>query len=406
MEQNQAYVLTSNGRPANAIQAADFILLSAINKGASDIHLGTHSSGEAPLLVRFRTHGRLLLINAAFLFPIYKEVMARIKVLAGLNMTEVGVPQEGYANVVTPTGPAVLRVSSIPGPQGEEMVIRVQKGMPDEQTIANMGMTQDHLAQLESLIFQKSGLVIINGPASSGKTQTIYSILRTLATPEKKILTAEDPIEGQIPWVSHLPVTRKTSFGMLARSFVRQDPDVVFIGEVRDEESALTTVQLAQTGNLVLTTLHTRDSVGVISRLISFGVASNFVAGTLIGSLAQRLVPALCAACRVAYTPEPATAEFLHSLYPIPQDATFFTGGPGCERCVGGYSGRRAVFEMLTLDSELSEMVERQCTQTDIFQIAKQKGLKTLVEDMLDSVYSGFVDLNSVRGYLLAARPR
>jgi len=404
---NQPYRLQPTvGKPTNATQAVDFLISAALKRNASDIHLGVNHTAAVPepFLLRFRTHGKLQLMNGAFLLPIYKEVISRIKIMAGLNTTEIGTPQDGQINVLTLDGAVVLRVALIPGPEGDELVIRVQRAESEnkEIAIANLGMEPEVQDQLVRLINQKSGLIALNGPAGSGKTSTIYAILKQLASPERKVLTAEDPIETRIPFVSHTQVSSKTNFSALARAFMRQDSEVIFIGEVRDEESASATVQLAQTGHLVLTTMHTRDAIGVIARLEAFEIHSNFIANSLIGSLAQRLIPTLCLKCRVPHQLDGPTLALLQEMGSPQKPPSFFKAGPGCPQCTSGYSGRKAVFELFVVDSELADMINRTCSRTEIFEVARAKGMRTLVDDMLSNVYAGITDVHSVKGYLFS----
>ncbi len=401
MDRNQAYTLQPvAGRPANAAQATDYLIASALKMQASDLHLGVNHTDVVPepYLLRIRTHGKLQVVRAPFLAPLYKEVVGRLKVLAGLNTTEIGTPQDGQINVISPEGAIVLRVSIIPGPDGDEIVIRIQRSQNQKRTLATLNMPKELELQLTTLINQKSGLLVLNGPAGSGKTSTIYSILETLASPEKKVLTAEDPIETRLPYVSHTQVSPKTNFSALARAFMRQDSDVIFIGEVRDEESAGAAIQLAQTGHLVLTTLHTRDALGVIPRLEAFDIHSNFIASTLIGSLSQRLIPKLCEKCRVPFMPDPATTAQLISILRPPSKTTLYKPGKGCENCIAGFAGRIAVFELLVIDPEISDLINRRGSRQELFDLARSKGFKTLAENVLLNVYAGHTDINSVKG--------
>jgi general secretion pathway protein E len=405
MDRNQPYVLQNvPGRPANAAQATDFLIAAALKMQASDVHIGVNQSNQIPepFLLRMRTHGKLQVVSAPFLAGMYKEMVNRLKVLAGLNTTEIGTPQDGQINVLSSEGIIVLRLSIIPGPDGDEIVIRIQKSQVEKRNISKLGMSPTMEAQFSKIIHQKSGMIVLNGPAGSGKTTTIYTVLETIASPEKKVLTAEDPIETRLPYVSHTQVTSKTNFNVLARAFMRQDSDVIFIGEVRDPESASAAVQLAQTGHLVLTTLHTRDAIGVIPRLEAFEIHSNFIASSLIASLSQRLIPQLCKNCRQPYMPDPETTAQLIQLMRPPAQTTLFKAGPGCPQCILGFAGRRPVFELFVVDPELSDMINRRCTKQELFAAARKKGFKTLAEDILLNVYVGNTDLNSVKGLVFA----
>ena len=391
------------GRPTSVQQIVDFIILQAIKSKASDLHLGLTNQGTAgglTYMLRFRVHGKLQVVRTEFIGSNHREIITRLKVLAGLSTTDVAQPLDGQINMNTPEGALVLRLSFIPNPEGEEVVIRVQRAqrIPAPE---HLGMTGEMLKSITGLLGQKSGLIVINGPAGSGKTTTIYSLLQAIASPEKKIITAEDPIELRLPYVSHTAVGRNTSFAQLSKAFMRQDADVIFIGEVRDPESAEAAVQLAQTGHLVFTTLHTRDALGVIPRLEAFGIHPNFIASSLIGSLAQRLVPKLCPKCRVDDTTlDEGTIYYMKEILPMFQGAKIKKAGPGCPDCTGGFLGRLPIYELLTLTPRISDLINRKAAQKELLEVAQESGMLTLAQEALIRVYSGHVEFNSIKGYL------
>jgi type II secretory ATPase GspE/PulE/Tfp pilus assembly ATPase PilB-like protein len=400
---NNVYELVARpGRPNSVQEIVDFIILNAIKTKASDVHLGISSqAGAAGLayMLRFRVHGKLQAVKTDFIGSNHKEILTRLKVLAGISTTEIGTPQDGQINMNTPEGSLVLRLSFVPNPEGEEVVIRVQRGQripPPDQ----LGMTAEMYDQISTLLQQKSGMIVVNGPAGSGKTTTIYSLIGALASPEKKILTAEDPIELRLPYVSHTAVGKNTSFAQLSKAFMRQDADVIFIGEVRDPDSAEAAVQLAQTGHLVFTTLHTRDALGVIPRLEAFGIHPNFIASTLIGSLAQRLVPRLCSKCRQPAEYDEATQQYLNSILPMFQGTKLRKAGPGCADCTGGYQGRIPIYELFTPNAKTTDLINRRASQKEILDAGKAGGMLSLGQEALIRVYSGHVDFNAVKGYI------
>jgi type II secretory ATPase GspE/PulE/Tfp pilus assembly ATPase PilB-like protein len=354
------------------------------------------------LLLRFRVHGRLQTVKSDFMLTHYKEVVSRFKVLGGINTADVSGPQDGQISLLTSEGAMTLRLNIIPTPDGDEIVGRLQRGQKSA-ALQDLGMTREMLAKITQLLQQKSGLIIINGPAGSGKTTTIHAFLAALASAERKIVTAEDPIEARLPFVSHTAVTPKTSYAQLARAFMRQDADVIFIGEIRDADSAEAAVQLAQTGHLVFSTIHTRDALGVIPRLESFGISPNFIASTLIGSLAQRLMPRLCPSCRVPTTLDDRTKQLIQATLPPPPNATFYRSGPGCQACGIGITGRMPFYELLVVDSQLSEMINRRVPRAELLSAARQKGTFSLAQEALVRVYGGYADLDSMRGYLATA---
>ncbi|HUP56718.1 MAG TPA: ATPase, T2SS/T4P/T4SS family, partial [Bdellovibrionota bacterium] len=402
-ERSTIYELRPNTtRPGTVPEIVDYLLNQAIKMKASDLHLGLAQVQGAGLgiILRVRVHGKLQLVKSDFLMANYKEIVARLKIMAGINTTEASGPQDGNISLMTPEGLMTLRLNIIPAPEGDEVVGRLQRAQKSP-TLAELGMTREMMAKIPQLLQQKSGLIVINGPAGSGKTTTIHACLSALAGPEKKVVTAEDPIELRLPFVSHTAVSAKMSFAALARSFMRQDADVIFIGEIRDADSAEAAIQLAQTGHLVLTTLHTRDAAGVIPRLEAFGIHPAFIAGTLIGSLAQRLVPRICPSCRLPGHVDDQAKKAMMEALPPPPSAQFYKTGPGCASCSGGVAGRMAFYELLAVDSVLSEMINRRASRAELLAAARSRGMFSLVQEALVRVYGGYVDLESVRGYLM-----
>lgn len=395
------------GRPTNAIEAVDYIIASALKLKASDIHLAPNTpTAENPdrYLLRFRVYGKLQPVRTGFITNNYNEIIARFKVLAEMSSSEIGLPLDGQLVVSVDKEQVVLRISTIPSQGVEELVIRVQRNNNQNLSISNLQMTETMRSRLKKVTQQKSGLIVLNGPAGSGKTTTIYSIINSLASPERKIITAEDPVETRLPYVNHTQVTAKMNFASLSRAFMRQDADVIFLGEIRDEESAQTALQLAQTGHLVLTTIHSRDAIGVVSRLETLDVHPNNIATTLICSLGQRLIPALCAACKVPDMPDQPTMDLMNSILEMPAVTQFYKAGPGCASCVGGYSGRIPLFELFIVDTELSDAINQRQSKLQLTALAREKGMSTLAEEALLRLYYGYTDLVSIQSYLSAAQ--
>lgn len=403
---NAVYELVPrNTRPNSVPEIVDALLLQAIKLKASDMHLGLTqiaNSQELGYMLRFRVHGKLQVVKTDFIGFNQKEVITRLKVLAGLSTTDIGVTQDGMISLLTPEGPIVLRLNFLPNPEGEEVVGRFQRAAKTPQP-EQLGMTREMLQAIQNLARQKSGLLVINGPAGSGKTTTIYSLLNSISSPERKIITAEDPIELRLPYVSHMAIGKQTNFAQLSRAFMRQDADVIFIGEVRDLESAEAAIQLAQTGHLVVTTLHTRDAIGVIPRFEAFGIHPNFIASALIGSLAQRLVAKLCPQCKVETQLDEATAQFCEGILPVFQGAKIYQAGPGCPQCNSGYAGRIPVYELLVVTPKISDMINRKASRAEIQQVAQNNAMLTLSQEALLRMYLGHVDFASIRPYLVAA---
>lgn len=403
MEKKQPYMLgLPRGKPTTPPEIVDYIIATGVRLNASDIHIGINQSAsiKEPYLLRYRIHGKLQPVKAEFLSGNFKEIISRIKVIADMNTTDPGLPQDGQFQATTTEGGVVLRISTVPCADLEEVVIRIQKGVEKILPLDQLTMSMAMLKKIQALVRQKSGLIVLNGPAGSGKTTTIYSILSSIASAEKKVITAENPVESRIPYVSHIQITPKASFAALARSFMRQDCEVIFIGEIRDAESAEIAIQLAQTGHLVLTTLHTRDSFGVIQRLENFDIHTSYIASTLIASLAQRLVPKLCPSCRVPAPFDEAMIKRFTRILPKNDNSPLFKAGSGCPMCVGGYSGRVPVYELLTVDSEISELIAGKRPRQEILQNVRTKGMLLLPEEMMIRFYAGLTDYESIHSYI------
>jgi type II secretory ATPase GspE/PulE/Tfp pilus assembly ATPase PilB-like protein len=402
MSAEAAHVMQNVRTPETPSQIVDYILLSALKFNASDVHLSVsqHENASEPFSLRFRINGRLQVVKSDFLKSKYREVVARLKVLASMDSTDNRSAQDGQFVVHGPSGEVAVRMSTIPSGAHEDVVLRIQARAADSYSLDRLLMTKQMSAVFQNIIHQRSGLIVLNGPAGSGKTTTIYSVLATLASPRKKIVTAEDPVEMRLPFVNHFQVTQRLDFAFLCRAFMRQDADVIFIGEVRDTDSAQAAVQLAQTGHLVLTTLHTRDAIGVIPRLEAFDVHPNFIASTLIASLSQRLIERLCKECKVAYDPDPVLLSYADTIQRAPNNVTYYRAGRGCERCTGGVADRIPVFELFVVDPELSDMISRDVPKLDIRKRALEKGMRLLEQEILLRVYAGHIDISTVRGYI------
>ncbi|MCB0341157.1 MAG: Flp pilus assembly complex ATPase component TadA, partial [Bdellovibrionales bacterium] len=386
-----------NSRAINTINKADHapeivenILKIALQLNASDIHIGGNNvaNSQNPYLLRYRVNGRLQEVDSKFLTATFTEVIARIKILSKMDITAHAIPQDGKFNIQANGENINFRVNVAPGINNiEEVCMRINRSKTKEIALQDMLMTEAMREQVDQLIHQKSGIFIINGPAGQGKTTTIYAILKELAGPNTKIVTAEDPVEKELPYITHNQITNKVTFADLGRSFMRQDAEVIFIGEIRDEDSAFSAQQLAQTGHLVLTTIHTRDSIGVIGRLEAFSIDPNSIASTLIGSLAQRLVPALCQKCKVVDALPQDVLDKINPILPIPEGVELFKKGPGCQHCnqylnqqvvSSGIKGSLPIFELFVVDDEIAEMINQRKSKVDIAHLARSKGMLSL----------------------------
>ncbi len=376
---------------APVVRFVDRMLSQGIRERASDIHFEPF---EGEFKVRCRVDGTLR--DVASPPPqLALPVISRLKVLAGLNIAERRLPQDGRIHVGTDGRAVDLRVSTLPTQSGESVVLRVLDQSAAPPALAELGLAAGLEAGLREVIRRPNGIVLVTGPTGSGKTTTLYSCLRLLNAPEIKILTAEDPVEYEIDGVMQLPVNPAIglTFAAALRSFLRQDPDVLMVGEIRDLETAQIAIQAALTGHLVLTTLHTNDAAGAITRLIDMGVEPYLLCATLEAVLAQRLVRCVCPGCGEPDEPAPALLAQL-GLTPDRLAGWNCRRGRGCEACRHtGCRGRTGVFEWLRMNEPLRELVMRRAPAVVIKQQAVEQGMETLRSAGLRAVCTGRTSL-------------
>jgi type IV pilus assembly protein PilB len=386
--------LTQLADQTPVVRLVNGMLAQAICDRASDIHFEPF---EDELRVRYRLDGALhdLAPSARHLAL---PVISRLKVLANLNIAERRVPQDGRIRL-TQAGRAVdLRVSTLPTQHGESVVLRILDQGALDLDIAQLGLPANVRTGMEEVIRRPNGIFLVTGPTGSGKTTTLYSGLRAINSTELKILTAEDPVEYEIEGVMQLPVNPAIglTFAAALRAFLRQDPDVVMVGEIRDPETAQVAIQAALTGHLVLSTLHTNDAVGAVTRLTEMGVEPFLLAATLEAVLAQRLVRRLCRDCQVSYAPAGA------DLQQVGLDCGTLAGRPffkphGCAQCNHtGYHGRMGLFEWLRLTEPLRELVLQPAPTRRIQQLAVAQGMQTLREHGVARLLDGETSLEEV----------
>jgi type IV pilus assembly protein PilB len=338
------------------INLVNYLVLQAIRKCASDIHIEPSRKFGT---VRFRIDGQLV----EMLRPrrdIYPAIISRIKVMARLDIAEQRVSQDGRCQVVADGKEVDLRVSTLPTVLGEKIVIRVLDKQRLTFNLDELGIPPDTLAMVKLLLKKPHGLMLVTGPTGSGKTTTLYSALELIKSVNRNIVTVEDPVEYQIELVNQVQadVGRGMSFASALRSILRQDPDVIMVGEIRDAETAQVAVQAALTGHLVLSTLHTNDSVSAITRMMDMGIESYKLAAALVGVVAQRLVRTICPHCRTTYYPR---AEFLDALHYKGDKHRSFAKGEGCRECFdSGFKGRTGIYEVLPATAELRRMIADQ----------------------------------------------
>ena len=372
---------------APVIRLLNAILSEAVKERASDIHLEPY---ERELEVRFRIDG-ILYRRLSPPKVLQEALVSRVKIMAGLNIAEKRLPQDGRIRVIVAGRDVDIRVSIIPTAFGERTVLRLldrQKGLI---SLADIGLGETGIQAMERLLTRTSGIILVTGPTGSGKSTTLYAALNRLNSPEKNIITIEDPVEYQIRGIGQIQVNPKIDLTFAAglRSILRQDPDIVMVGEIRDAETAEIAMQASLTGHLVLSTLHTNDSATAIARLIDMGIEPFMVASSLSAVLAQRLVRRICPHCREPYAPERDYAG-------ISLPATLYRGR-GCNHCLGiGTWGRTGIYELLPIDAELCSMIIRRVPAGGIKEHAVARGMRTLRDDGLAKAAAGITTIEEV----------
>lgn len=372
---------------APIIRMVNAILSQGVQERASDIHVEPF---EKHLDVRYRIDG---ILHKRLSPPrvIHSGIVSRIKIMANLNIAENRLPQDGRIKLKLSGKEVDIRVSTVPTQHGERVVMRLLNKSDVKFSMETMGFSPDLLVQIRNVIAEPNGIVLVTGPTGSGKSTTLYAFLSELNSEDRNILTAEDPVEYEIDGVGQVQVQEKIglTFANALRSFLRQDPDIILVGEVRDQETGRVAIQAALTGHLVISTLHTNDSASAVTRMVDMGVEPYLITSTVRAVLAQRLVRVICTKCRTGYKPEPKElADF--GLKPSDLKGGKLFRGAGCEHCVQtGYRGRMGIFEFLTLDEELQRVVLRGADSETLKQHALKKGLKTLREYGRQKVIDG-----------------
>jgi len=379
---------------APVIRLVSLLLFEAVQQQASDIHLHPY---EDRLVVRMRIDGELF---DMFSLPggVQEEVVSRVKVMARMNIAEKRLPQDGRATAQVGERAIDLRVSTVPTSHGERVVIRVLDKSVRLYTLGELGMDPRTLRRFADLIEVEHGLILVTGPTGSGKTTTLYAALCQIDSKQQNILTLEDPIEYQLDGISQIQISEKRgmTFASGLRSVLRQDPDIIMIGEIRDHETAVMAIQSALTGHLVFSTLHTNDAASAVTRLLDLGIEPYLVGSSLVGVLAQRLVRRVCSQCAQAYEPVESDLELLRHL-PDTGERPRFRKGAGCPSCRGtGYHGRAGCFELLMVDEEIRRLVSARATSAQIGEAARRGGMRSLCEDGMMKAAAGITTLEEV----------
>ncbi|GFO57468.1 hypothetical protein GMSM_44750 [Geomonas sp. Red276] len=378
----------------SAVQMLNEILGKALECGATDIHFETY---EDDVDVRIRVDGMLRSLTTALDNDNINTMVSRIKILAGLDIAERRRAQDGrIAALYEVEGKkrnVDFRVSVVPGPFGEDVVMRVLDSSNPLIDLEKLGFTRDVMIQFEQIAANPEGLILVAGPTGSGKTTTLYSALQRINTPENKILTVEDPVEYSFAKINQKQITASMDFAEYARSFMRHDPDIILIGEIRDEETAAAAMRAAQTGHLVLSTLHTNDAVRTVSRLMTLGIDAGLISSSLLGALSQRLVRKLCEKCKTETVPTERERE----LFNLSADDRRYFTAPGCEACSGsGLKGRTGIHELFIPDDEIADMISAEQSVHIIRRRAIEKGMRSLLNDALTKARQGIIPLSEI----------
>jgi len=378
---------------APVVRLVNVMILQAVRQRASDIHIEPQ---ENRVRIRYRIDGTLYNVMTP---PkhIQPALVSRVKIMAEMDIAERRLPQDGRISLQVENREVDVRVSTIPTVFGEKVVMRILDKGAAIVGIEKLGLLIENHQRFESLISHPYGILLLTGPTGSGKTTTLYSILSRLNSTERNIISIEDPVEYQLTGVNQVQVNPKAglTFAGGLRSFLRQDPDIIMVGEIRDEETARIAIHAALTGHLVLSTLHTNDAAGAVTRLVDMGIEPFLVASSLVGVIAQRLVRILCERCRRSYTPAPEVLQRLGSSLSISSAAasngevTFYRP-VGCEFCNNiGYRGRTGIFEILLVDEPVKALVTRRATVSEIKEAAMRGGMWTLAKDGLEKSLLG-----------------
>jgi len=374
------------------IKLVNYVIYHAVKDGASDIHI---EPGDNILRIRYRIDGRL---NEKLRppFQMHAAVTSRVKIMAGLDISERRLPQDGGIHVMMDKRPIDLRVSTMPGRNGEKVVIRVIDNDKASVNLEKLGFGYETLKQWRKLISMPNGIVLVTGPTGSGKSTTLYACLQELNADDTNICTVEDPVEYNLAGVNQFQVNEKAgfTFANALRALLRQDPDIMMVGEVRDGETARLATQAALTGHLVLSTLHTNDAPSAITRLFNLGIEPYLVGATVCGVLAQRLVRKLCQNCKEQYDPSPNEARQMEKFVG-PVEKLF--KAKGCSRCRNlGYSGRIGVYELLVPDDVMIERISQGATLNEIRDLGQKLGMRPLRHDGMEKIKAGITTLEEI----------
>jgi type IV pilus assembly protein PilB len=378
---------------APVVRLANIIISKAIAEKASDIHV---EPSKEQLRIRYRTDG---ILSDAMILPKRAQapLISRFKIMAEMDIAEKRSPQDGRISANIEGKPYDFRVSTLPAVFGEKLVMRVLDKSSIGVGLNKLGFLPHTFEMFEAMISRTYGIILVTGPTGSGKSTTLYSVLAKLNSGEKNILTIEDPVEYELPGItqSMVNVRANLTFATALRAMLRQDPNIIMVGEIRDSETALISIEAALTGHLVLSTLHTNDAPGAIARLLDMGVESFLIASSIVGVLAQRLLRTICVKCKEPYTPPKDAIKRLGMNIDLldKSDVTFYRG-KGCDYCKGtGYKGRIGVYELMPISDKVRELILARASSYAIREAANEAGMQGLKDDAMEKILLGITTL-------------
>ncbi|MFG0257545.1 MAG: GspE/PulE family protein [Phycisphaerales bacterium JB043] len=374
------------------IKLVNYIVYQAVQDRASDVHV---EPDDHECRVRYRIDGRLVTrLNPPH--QMHPAVVSRIKIMSGLDISERRMPQDGDIHVMLDGRPIDLRVSTMPGKWGEKVVIRIIDNRSAIVPLERIGFATEVLDEWKQIITAPNGIILVTGPTGSGKSTTLYSVLSEVASEELNISTVENPVEVNIPGINQFQINERTGFTFASalRAMLRQDPDIVMVGEIRDNETATIATQAALTGHVVYSTLHTNDSISAVTRLVNMGIESYLVAAMLRGVLAQRLVRKICPHCKEEHEPDERLQAVLHDT--VGKVGTLYHGA-GCSRCHGkGYAGRIGIFELFSPPDAMLEAISEGLGLHELRAIAQRIGFRSLRHDGIEKSLAGLTTVDEV----------
>jgi type IV pilus assembly protein PilB len=394
---NDVAALDAAANSNAVVKFVNMILYQGVVDRAADIHIEPF---EKDFKIRYRVDGALYAMKAPDV-SMAPAIISRIKIMAGLNIAERRVPQDGRIAITVAGKPVDLRVSCLPTAHGESVVMRILDRGAVSLDLENVGLPEDVYEQVTMDIEKPNGIIVVTGPTGSGKTTTLYSILRRINQIDTKLLTAEEPVEYDMEGIIQVPINYETgnTFPKVLRAFLRQDPDIMMIGEIRDLETAEIAIQAALTGHLVFSTLHTNDAAGAVMRFVDMNVAPYMVASTLEAVLGQRLLRTCCKECKVSYEPDDEQLDRIN-LKRDEIGGRPFWFGKGCKTCNGtGYKGRKGIFEYLRVSNPIRELINSKAPTLVIREKARELGMRTMREDGVRAILDGYTTVDEVLRY-------